>query len=438
MSEGKNGNRAPEAPEDALEGFVAERFEDPAPAPKFGFFPSILSILSLVVMTGSAVYMANQISHPSFAFHQLKAEKVHWGQPLHQVTAFGKLFVDLPCFFPGILYDPATPTKAFEHCNTSHQCLNKKDCDKEPSALWTRLPFYLTAWGAGLGGTFEFALLLMGKNFQQNLNPFTQWVNRLRLLNLPFLTSAVFFVSVCLTVPQENEVLLTILMYFFVAVAFALAPALFFGGLSSGGVDFTPLTLLAMQAAEFIFIISREAVFGGKIAKYVLASAPVLQIAALLVGTSTPMKSLGFHFLSTLSAISIYIVLELAGNESPSFPTDLETMLLGPDTTRVWPFFVAAAAFGWFAMMTFAPKVFQNFRSEMSYYVWSLVYYVLVGAPSQPMPYRLGYIYKTKTPTRITLRPYAQRLRQYDSWRSRYWGSVCWKAGKNFLTSPLP
>lgn len=64
MSEGKNGNRAPEAPEDALEGFVAERFEDPAPAPKFGFFPSILSILSLVVMTGISVYMANQVSHP--------------------------------------------------------------------------------------------------------------------------------------------------------------------------------------------------------------------------------------------------------------------------------------------------------------------------------------------------------------------------------------
>jgi hypothetical protein len=39
MSEGKNGHYAPEAPEDALEGFVAERFEDPAPAPNFGFFP---------------------------------------------------------------------------------------------------------------------------------------------------------------------------------------------------------------------------------------------------------------------------------------------------------------------------------------------------------------------------------------------------------------
>jgi hypothetical protein len=56
-------------------------------------------------------------------------------------------------------------------------------------------------------------------------------------------------------------------------------------------------------------------------------------------------------------------------------------------------------------MMTFAPKVYQNFRSEMSYYVWSLVSYVLVGNPSQPMPYRLGAIYKTKTPKRITLQP---------------------------------
>jgi hypothetical protein len=406
MCESKNGH-APEAPKDPLEGVVAERFKDRKPAPTFDFFPSVLSILSLVVMTASAVYMADQVSRPSVAFHQLK---VGLHERPHQVTTFGELFVaDLPCFFPGVLYDPAKPPNDFEHCNTNHQCQDKNNCDKEPSALWTRLPFYFTVWGAGLGGTFEFVLLCMGKNFQQDLNPFTQWIRRLRLLNLAFITSTVFFFAVCLTVPQENEVLLTILMYFFVAVAFALAPALFFGGLSSGGIDFIPPTILAIQAAVFIFVISREAVFGGKIAKYVLASAPVFQIAALLVTTATPMKSFGFHILSTLAGTSVYVALELAGNESPSFPTDLEAMLLGPETTRVLPFFVAAAAFGWFTMMISAPKVYQNFRSEVSYYLWSVVSYVLVGQPSQPKPYMLGTIYKTQAPKRITLQPYAQQ-----------------------------
>lgn len=389
-------------------GYVDQRFRRIPPAPTFTLGPCLLSILSLVLLTASASYMASQVSVPSVAFHQIKVKKPRWNRkatPPPQANSVGELWNDALCFFPaaGILYDPE---EVLEHCNVSHQC-QIKDC-KERSAFWTRVPFYLTIWGAGLGAAFEMFLLLIGKPFQQGLNPFTTWIRRLRLLNLAFLSSSIFFFSVCMTVPQDNAVVLKGAMYFFTAMAFALAPALFFGGLDSGGVNFVPLILLGTQAAQFVFVVTRGAAFGGKMATVTLALAPVLQFAAFQVTTATPMKSTGFHIASMLAGLSLYVALELAGNESPPFPMDLEAVLLGPETTHIGPF-LASAAFGWTAMMTLAPKVYQNFRSEMSYYAWSLLYYVLVGAPSLPMPLRLSVIFAEETPRFIRLQPYSQQ-----------------------------
>jgi hypothetical protein len=403
----------PEVPPEFRTGYVDQRFKKPPPAPTFKFGPSLLSILSLVLMTAYASYMALQVSVPSVAFHQIKVKKPRWNgkaTPPPQANTINELLNDIPCFFPGVLYDTDNPgpEEVLEHCNVSHQCQDKEDC-KEPSALWTRVPFYLTIWGAGLGAAFEIFLLLIGKPFQQSLNPFTTWILRFRLLNLAFLSPSIFFFSVCMTVPQDDTVLLKGAMYFFTAVAFAIAPALFFGGLDSGGVDFAPLILLGTQAAQFVFVVTRGAVFGGTMATVTLALSPVLQFAAFQITTATPMKSTGFHIASTLAGLSLYVALELAGNESPSFPMDLETVLRGPEATHIGPFLAFAAVFGWTAVMTLAPKVYQNFRSEISYYAWSLLYYVLVGAPSLPIPFRLSAIFAEETPQFITVQPYSQQ-----------------------------
>lgn len=281
--------------------------------------------------------------------------------------------------------------------------------DGSKPALWTLLPFYFTVWGAGLGTVFELALLFHGTPFQQNLNAFTQWVSRLRLLNLPFVASSIFFFYICLTVPETNEMLLISSMYGFTALAFALAPALFFGGLDAGGYDFVPPILIAIQVVEFVFVVTRGAISGGAMATYVLAAAPVFQILAFLVTTATPIRSFGFHVLSTLAGLSLYIALELEGNASPDCTQDLHIVLMGPETTKVWPVLLTSAAFGWTMMMKVAPKVYQNFRSEWSFYIWSVLYYVLVGAPSQPVPLRLSAIFREQKPKRATLQPYSHQ-----------------------------
>ena len=403
----ENGN-SPNLPNDFRKGFVDERFKEHPEAKPFKILPSLLSIASLALMTASAVYMAKQLSDPSTAFHQLEPQVRQLSRskeaPPCTANTVMQLLQYLPCFF-----QPYTKTNEF--CNSSYHCQGE-ECNSK-AAMWTLLPFYFTIWGAGLGATFEAALFLKGEAFQQDLNPFTQWIRRLRLLNLPFVSFSVFFLSICMTVPQDNGVLLKILMYSFVALSFALAPALFFGGLTAGGYDFVPPILLAIQAAQFLSAISRGVVVGGKMATYVLASAPVFQTAALLVSTATPIRSFGFHILSTMAGLSIYVALELAGSESPYFPIEVEKVLLGPESTRNWPFFLLAAVAGWSAMMALAPKVYQNFRSEMSYYVWSLLYYVLLGAPSQPLPFRLRAIFANQKPKRITVEPYSQQ-HHYD------------------------
>lgn len=400
--------------DDARKGFVDQRFKAPEKKPTYGLIPSLMSIISLAIFTASSVKLVEQLSHPNAAFHLLKPHTVNHGRHHDEIPpradTFKQLFHDIPCLFPDVLYDTNNAGEKNAYCNTSHQCQDT-GCEKEATApLWTTLPYYFTIWGAGMGGAFEIGLLLARIPFQQGYNPFTKWISRLRLLNLAFVSTTVFFFCVCMTIPASNDFLLVFLMYFFTATAFALAPALFFGGLTSGGYDFVPPILIGMQIALFIFITSRGTVFGGRMATYVLAMVPIFQLISLLVTTATPMKSFIFHVVSTFPGFFMYIALELAGNEAPSFPKELQDILFGPSTTKAAPFLIGAGAFGWFAMMKLAPKVYQKFRSEISYYVWSLLYYVLVGNPSQPMPFRLSTIFTSSNlPRRINLQPYSQQ-----------------------------
>ena len=402
-------------PVDFREGFVDDRFKSSPPPKTYKLLPSLLSIASLIVMTQGAIYMSKLVGNPAVSFHLVKTEKPRRGKAVPpEANTFEELMAEAECFFPGVLYDTkVTDPGYFEQCNRPLD-ITKTSIETTPP-LWSLLPFYFTIWGAGLGGAFEIVLVLVGKAFQQNFNPLATWVSRLRLLNLAFVSTSIFFLSACLTIPSNNSDLLQGLMYFFTALAFALAPALFFGGFTAGGFDFLPPTLLGLQVAQFVFVVSRGAVFGGKMATFVLALAPALQFTAFLVTTATPLRSTAFHVLSTLAGFALYISLLLSGNEAPSFLSDIDMTLEGPKTTHVGPLLVVSAAFGWTAMMTLAPRVYQYFRSELSYYVWSTLYYVLVGAPSQPLPLRLSAIFDNQVPRRITVQPYSAQHPYYVS-----------------------
>ena len=229
-------------------------------------------------------------------------------------------------------------------------------------------------------------------------------------MNLAFVVTSIFFFSAALTVPTTNEFLLLFCEYLFIGIAFALAPALFFGGLTVGSLDLMPLILLGIEAAQFIFVITRGTVAGGSAATAVLASAPILQIIALLIGTATPIKSTFFHIISSGGGFAIYTALMLVGSDNPTLVFDVQTILDGPSTTHTEWFILGAAVAGWTAMMQLAPKVYQNFRSEMSYYAWSLLYYLLVGSPSQPRPFRLSEVFADdEKPRLITVEPYGQQ-----------------------------
>jgi hypothetical protein len=59
-------------------------------------------------------------------------------------------------------------------------------------------------------------------------------------------------------------------------------------------------------------LFTEDPFFRGNVAAIVLATAPVLQIAALLITTATPIRSTGFHLLSTASGMALYISISLA------------------------------------------------------------------------------------------------------------------------------
>lgn len=109
--EGQNGGHhdmngdAPEAPEDALEGFVAECFEDLKPMPKSVFpFHFICSELG-----GHCDRFRSLHGRPGqppcggiFSVQAGAGQQAHQASPPanHQVATFLELFIDLSCFSP--------------------------------------------------------------------------------------------------------------------------------------------------------------------------------------------------------------------------------------------------------------------------------------------------------------------------------------------------
>lgn len=116
-SNGTNGSSY-SAPVDSREGFVERRFHCRSPPKTYKTLPSLLSIISLIVMTVSALFMAKELSNTSVAFHQLNIDEIHTGGGSNkhgkifggrngnkdngkklEVNTFKELMEVVPCFF---------------------------------------------------------------------------------------------------------------------------------------------------------------------------------------------------------------------------------------------------------------------------------------------------------------------------------------------------
>ena len=155
---------------------------------------------------------------------------------------------------------------------------------------------------------------------------------------------------------------------------------------------------------------TRETVAGGGSAKFALAMNPVFQLTAYIVTTATPLKSFGFHMLSTFAGIWLYLAIMLAGNADKNIPVNVASAIKSADPEfHQWPFVAFTLVVGWVTVMKTFPMLYQSFRSELSYNGWSLLYFVLVGNPSQPPPKRLAEVYYQNPPKRVDLEPYSQQ-----------------------------
>ena len=155
---------------------------------------------------------------------------------------------------------------------------------------------------------------------------------------------------------------------------------------------------------------TRDPVAGGNAVKYTLALAPVFQFMAFLQGTATPIKSFYFHTLSTIGAVCLYLALMLAGNSDDTVAMAVQDAILSKEPyQRQWPYVLATIAVAVFTVFKTFPLLYQSFRSEISYVVWSLMYFVLVGNPTPPAPPQpLSQVYKVGAPKQVTMQPYSE------------------------------
>ena len=78
-------------------GFIDNRFAPKKAAPTYGFFGSVLSILSLVFMATSAIWMLKQFANPVEDFRRVS------GTPGVQATSFETFQQQVTCYYPGFV-----------------------------------------------------------------------------------------------------------------------------------------------------------------------------------------------------------------------------------------------------------------------------------------------------------------------------------------------
>lgn len=266
--------------------------------------------------------------------------------------------------------------------------------------LWVTLPFLFTIFGGSVGWLLEIGLFVNGTPFQMTLNRLTVFITKIRLLNIAPVVSTLFFFVCSIAIPDPN----LRLAFFYLAVfgCFAMAVGLFFGG-----VTLMPLIILAIQAVQFFILIIYGAQAGGDIVKWLLIGQTVTQTTAFIVGTSTPIKSFGFHVLSTISGLLAYGAIATVIKADPGFTSQVSP-LIPLWSLRMWVL-VAAILMGVIFTLRASSMTYNIWRSGFSNLIWSLQYFLLISAKRFPKPYNLSELYKNGPPKPAKLQPYYQQ-----------------------------
>lgn len=343
----------------SIESATAARFRPPA-MPTYSIAGSICSAASLLVMVSVSFVMLKQLLDPQ--------------NPI--VGGNGGLL--------GFLRAPAAGSSL---------------------AAWVWLPFLFTVFGAGLGFLFEAGLLLVGAPFRKSLNRFTDFVQRVRFLNLAPVTATIL-VFVASMVIADPSLRLAIL-FAAGAAAFGLGAGLFFGGAEAA----VAATLLGVQVVQFLLVLTLGAMVGGRDVALLLMAQAALQLTALLIGTATPWKSTAFHLISTASGVLLYRAISDVTAVDGGFSHRVAVQL-PPGSLARWAFF-AVCILGLLLMLRAFPRTSNNWRSMVSNAIWSVLYFVLVSAKRFPNPINLSKVYLKHKPTGTKLKPYYQLHPEY-------------------------
>lgn len=329
------------------------RFDRPVP-PVFGAGGSILSIGSLLVMSGLSAVMLWKLIVPGAA-------------PLG-----------------GLLPDPvatgAMPT-------------------------WVWLPFAFTVFGATIGWMLELGLLIKGTPFDQGRNRFTSFVRQIRLLNLaPVVTTILFFV---VSMSMATAGVLQAALLGTAAMGTGLGFALFFGGANKG----VPAILMGTQLAQVALVLVAPAAQLNAPIIALLAIQALLQLSAFLVGTATPIRSTAFHLISTASGLLLFLAVVRLTAIDPAFVNRV-AIPVPPGSALFWGVVAACVAGLWFTARV-SRRTYNNWRAAASNGLWSVIYFFLLSQKRFQNPLTLNSVYGARAPQPTALRPYYEVHGEY-------------------------
>lgn len=266
------------------------------------------------------------------------------------------------------------------------------------AATWTWLPFLFTIFGAGLGAVFELYLLLTGTPFQQTRSKATTFVRNIRLLNLAPVAITIFYAVCCMVIIDPQ--LLIAALYFSGFVGFGLAFALFFSGAPVAVLT----TLVGLQVLQISLVLINYPSVGGWLVSALLIGQAITQTIAFFVTAQTPLKSTGFHVISTVSGVLLFAAIFVINSKINYFAVSVSSnissnpfLLLG---------LVAFCLAGVIVTCKCFPRCYNNWRTSFSNMIWSAIYFVLVSAKRFPKPYNLSKVYKKTKAQATALRPY--------------------------------
>ena len=342
-----------------IENAEAIRFETPVP-PTFSVLASLGSIASLIAMSVLSTLMYLALTQPELSF-------------IKNLTAGGGFIGE----FIAML----------------------QQASNSQFAAWVWLPFAFTIFGSTLGWLFELGLLITGTPFQLARSSFTRFITQVRLLNLAPVTATIFF-FVCAMVVQEPNLRMA-LLFLSAATLFGLGFALFF----ATRAPVIQFILLGVQVLQAGIVLAASSGLTDHIIALLVGQA-VLQLAAFLVGTATPIRSTIFHITSTIAGILLFIAVVQVTALNATFSLNVAPEIsLG--SLLMWGLLATCIAGLVISIKSF-PDAYNNFRSLLSDVIWTPLYFKLVSAERFPNPENLSTVYDKVKPKKTPLMAYYQ------------------------------